>query len=128
MFCNKCGKELIGTPDYCPYCNAPISNAAIQEIKGWNWGAFLLSWIWGIGNNVWIALLAIIPWGGLVMAIVLGVKGNEWAWRAKKWDNIEHFKRTQKTWAKWGIGIFLGIIILNVLLVLLIPNMTYWIR
>ena len=31
-----------------------------KEVHGWNWGAFLLNWIWGIGNNVWLALLALI--------------------------------------------------------------------
>jgi len=82
------------------------SSAVIpEEIRGWNWGAFLLPWLWGIGNSVWIALLALIPYAGIIMAIVLGVKGNEWAWRNKRWDSIEHFKRTQSTWTKWGIGI-----------------------
>lgn len=27
------------------------------ELDRWNWGAFLLNWIWGIGNNTFIALL-----------------------------------------------------------------------
>jgi len=27
------------------------------EIKGWNWGAFWLTWIWGIRNRTWIAFL-----------------------------------------------------------------------
>jgi hypothetical protein len=31
------------------------------EIRLWNWGAFLLNWIWGIGNQTYIALLALIP-------------------------------------------------------------------
>jgi hypothetical protein len=70
------------------------------ELQGWNWGAFLLTWIWGIGNKVWLALLALIPIpiAGLAVAIVLGVKGNEWAWQSKKWDSIEQFRRTQRTW------------------------------
>jgi len=63
-----------------------------DEIKGWSWGAFFLSWIWGIGNRVWIAFLVLIL--GIIWSIVLGIKGNEWAWKNKKWTNIEHFKRT----------------------------------
>ncbi len=74
-----------------------------EEVKGWNWGAFLLNWIWGVGNNVWIALLAFIPFVSFIMGIVLGIKGNEWAWRNKKWDSIEHFKKTQRTWGIVGI-------------------------
>lgn len=69
-----------------------------EEVKGWSWGAFLLSWIWGIGNSVWLALLVFLPIASLVMPFVLGFKGREWAWRAKRWDSIEHFKKTQRTW------------------------------
>ncbi len=70
------------------------------EVQGWNWGAFLLSWIWGIGNNVMIALLAlIIPF----WSIYLGVKGNELAWRSKRYDSVEHFKATQAKWTRWGV-------------------------
>jgi len=72
-----------------------------DEIKGWNWGAFLMSWIWGIGNSVWIALLAMIL--GLIMSIILGIKGNEWAWQNKTWNSVEHFKKTQRTWTRVGV-------------------------
>jgi hypothetical protein len=77
------------------------------EIRGWNWGAFFFGWLWGIGNNVWIALLEFIPYVGFVMSIVLGVKGNEWAWQKKRWDSIEHFQRTQRKWAYWALALFL---------------------
>jgi len=76
-----------------------------QEIKGWNWGAFLLGVIWGAGNNVWWSLLTFIPYFDIIWIFVMGAKGNEWAWRSKKWDSIEHFKNTQKKWRNWGIGI-----------------------
>ena len=76
-----------------------------DELKGWNWGAFLLTWIWGAGNEVWLALLALIPLPmvRLAMAIILGIKGNEWAWQSKKWESIDHFRRTQRIWLIWGI-------------------------
>lgn len=76
-----------------------------QEIKGWNWGAFLLGLIWGAGNNVWWSLLILIPYFDIVWIFVMGVKGSEWAWKSKRWYSIEHFKRTQKKWRDWGIGI-----------------------
>ena len=78
-----------------------------REIQGWNWGAFLLTWIWGLGNNVLLALLTLVPVVGLVMWIVLGVKGSEWAWQQKRWDSVEHFRRVQRTWAKWGVIVLL---------------------
>lgn len=80
------------------------------EIKGWNWGAFFLTWIWGIGNRVWLALIALapIPLAGLVMMVILGIKGNEWAWQSKRWESIEHFRRRQRVWMYWGLAAFLA--------------------
>jgi len=85
------------------------------ELSGWNWGAFFLNWIWGIANSVWIAFLVFVPLLGLVWIFVLGAKGNEWAWQHKKWDSIEHFRKTQKTWAKVGLIVFLAVIALYIL-------------
>ena len=51
------------------------------ELDRWNWGAFFLTWIWGIGNNTFIALLMFVPVVNMVMPFVLGVKGSAWAWR-----------------------------------------------
>jgi hypothetical protein len=92
------------------------------ELQGWNWGAFLLTWIWGIGNRVWLALLALIPIPivGLAVAILLGVKGNEWAWQLKKWDNIEHFRRTQRIWLYWGIASLIAPLVLIIGIILII--------
>jgi Cytochrome oxidase complex assembly protein 1 len=72
------------------------------EIDRWNWGAFLLTWIWGIGNSTFIALLMFIPFVNIVMWFVLGAKGSSWAWQNKRWDSVEDFKRTQRKWAMWG--------------------------
>ena len=82
------------------------------EIDRWNWGAFLLNWIWGIGNNTFIALLMFVPFVGLVMPFVLGAKGSRWAWRNGRWDSVAHFKRVQRLWAIWGAVIWLGMLVL----------------
>lgn len=84
------------------------------EIDRWNWGAFLLNWIWGIGNNTLIALLMFVPLVNMVMLIVLGVKGSTWAWRNKRWDSVEQFQRVQRSWAKWGLIVWLAFIALGV--------------
>ena len=88
------------------------------EIQGWNWGAFFLNWVWGISNRVWIALIVFIPIPLLafIMTIVLGIKGNQWAWQNKRWDSIEHFHGTQRMWRNWGIGLFIASIILGAIL------------
>jgi Cytochrome oxidase complex assembly protein 1 len=83
------------------------------EINRWNWGAFLLNWIWGIGNQTYIALLALIPGVGFIMLFVLGAKGSAWAWRNGRWDSVEHFKRVQRRWALAGVAVWLGALVLG---------------
>jgi Cytochrome oxidase complex assembly protein 1 len=78
------------------------------EIDRWNWGALLLNWIWGVGNNTYIALLALVPFIGVIMMFVLGAKGSRWAWRNGRWDSVEHFQRVQRAWAKWAVIIYIG--------------------
>jgi len=76
-----------------------------DEIRGWNWGAFLLPWLWPFTNRVWVGLASWIPnvpWI-LIVAIALGANGNEWAWRSRKWRSIEQFKAHQRGWAIAGI-------------------------
>jgi serine/threonine protein kinase len=76
-----------------------------EEILGWNWGAFLLPWLWSWTNNVWVGLFSLIPHIGWGMAIALGANGNEWAWKSREWRSIEHFKAHQRGWAIAGIMI-----------------------
>jgi len=100
--------------------NTPIENTSGHgqaatvpaEIDRWNWGAFLLTWIWGIGNNTFIALLMFVPFANLVMPFILGIKGSAWAWRNKRWESVEAFKATQRKWARWGvIGVVLMLLV-----------------
>ena len=79
------------------------------EIRGWSWGGFFLTWIWGIFNRVWLSLLCFVPIISWVMPFVLGFKGKDWAWQNKQWDSIEHFKRVQRQWAIWGLVFFIAI-------------------
>ena len=64
-----------------------------------------MNWIWAIGNSVWIGLLALVPYAGWIVAIVLGIKGSEWAWQQRRWQSVQQFKDTQRVWAYWGLGI-----------------------
>lgn len=114
VFCRGCGREIHESAHICPKCGAlqdvqTISNSVVPDkaipegIKGWSWGAFLLSWVWSIGNKTWIGLLALIPFVGFIMVIVLGFKGREWAWKNKHWSSVEEFNRVQKQWSFWGV-------------------------
>lgn len=104
----------------------PNAQVPEQIAKEFNWGAFLLSWIWGLGNSSFItlviipaALLSFIPFAGFLiqlgLAVWFGMKGNTWAWQNKQFESVEKFNEYQKKWAVAGV-IVLGVsIVLAVL-------------
>ncbi len=86
------------------------------SLKGFNWGAFLLTFIWGIRYKAWITLLAIplmwfqLPLGLnwillLVLQLYCGIKGNEWAYRFDYNKSEYDFKMTQIKWAIFGFSL-----------------------
>lgn len=125
--CRGCGHELHESAVTCPHCGAiqqrtAVSDAAVPDgVKGWSWGAFLLNWIWGPFNGTWVALLCLVPYVGFVMAIVLGFKGREWAWKNKRWDSLDHFNRVQRRWSIWALVIVGGTFVLGILAAIAIP-------
>lgn len=111
MFCGGCGKDAqaVGKPAIHRVGQATAQQDIPDGVRGWSWGAFLLTWIWAIGNNTWIGLLALIPYVNIPVGIWLGIKGREMAWRNGRWDNLEHFLRVQRAWSRWAVGIILTI-------------------
>jgi len=104
--------EMQNTSGQGPAFEAP---AGIGRL---NWGAFAFSWIWGLGNRTYIALLALLPPLNLVMPFVLLFKGDKWAWQNDRWRDLEHFRTVQKHWAiaaavVYGLGaaFFVGIFV-----------------
>jgi len=97
-----------------------------ESLRGWNWGAFYFSWLWAVCNGIYWPLVMLIPFLGLiawpVIAIILGINGNQWAWEKRKWRSVEHFEKVQHTWAMIALWVFLGSIILGFLFVILIAN------
>ncbi|MBA4544624.1 DUF4352 domain-containing protein [Thermoactinomyces daqus] len=56
-------------------------------------------------------MLAFVPIFGFIMNVILGAKGSEWAWKAKSWKSVDHFKSVQRKWAWWGFGVFVLFVI-----------------
>ena len=104
-------QQVLNNNDSLPTVSGEGKDSIVpSEIKGWSWGAFLLNWIWGIGNSTYIALLMFVPFVNIVMPFVLGAKGNEWAWRNRVWRDVEHFKKTQRKWAVAGVALIVLIV------------------
>jgi Tfp pilus assembly major pilin PilA len=113
VFCRNCRQFFHDSASSCPHCGAPRKNGGgasshdaeniPDDVKGWSWGAFLMDWIWAIGNRTWIGLLALIPGVSIIVSFILGFKGGEWAWKNKHWESVEHFNRVQRLWTTWGI-------------------------
>ena len=94
---------------------APLPN----EIRGWNWAAFLLGPIWGVGHRIWwtaIGFLALAPFLNvgprqaalffwLAFMLYLGLRGNELAWRARRWESVDKFVAAQQRWGLWAFGV-----------------------
>lgn len=99
------------------------------EIKGgWNWGGCTMGCLWAFAMNLplWGLLAALGSFCGpigLGIAIVLGLKGNEWAWKNRRFESVEHFQRVQRVWAIVGITLtivfflaYAGIVLLSMFL------------
>ena len=112
-------------PDsYAPANNGAFNNdsgmgdASVlpAELRGFNWGALFGSWIWGLGNSVWLALLCLVPCVGFFMRFFLGARGSEMAWKSKRWESVQAFRSAQVTW-----GVIGGLVTVGSLVFLVIP-------
>ena len=88
-----------------------------------NWGAFWLTWIWGIGNKSWLTFWAFIPYFNIIWMFVCGFKGNEWAWENKNWTSIEEFNQVQKKWATVSNILVLSLFLISLILFAVAYNM-----
>lgn len=88
--------------------NQPIIKLVSDKF---NWGAFFLSWVWGLnyGKNVTLLMIPafFIPPVGLLLSIWFGIKGNTWAWQHTRYKGIQEFHKIQKRWAFAGTSVFI---------------------
>jgi serine/threonine protein kinase len=124
-------------PDELTY---PLTNTSGQgetalvpaEIRGWNWGAFLLAPYWSLAHRTWIGLWCLLlpSLGGWLLGLFrfafgmpqilgivllgsflaefaimlkLGLQGNRLAWKKTPWQTIAQFKSHQRKWAIAGL-------------------------
>lgn len=92
-----------------PLPNQPANTPIPPELDRWNWGAFCLNWIWGLGNSTYIALLIFVPFVNVIVIFMLGAKGSKWAWQNRLWADEAHFIRTQRNWSRAGLTVILSV-------------------
>ena len=89
-----------------------------DELRGMNWGGLLMNIVWGIGMKVpaVYTLLYLVPIVGMFMPFVMLYRGNEWAWKYRKWDSIAHFRKVQERWVWWGVALLVASMLLSMLM------------
>ena len=117
--CQFCGAEINSDAKKCKFCGEWVtedSNSLPKELRHFNWGAFLLNWIWGIMHKKYITLLyfpaCLIPIiGPIGVSVWFGLMGNKWAWQSKEWESPAKFNEVQQNWVRiWLILFILGLI------------------
>ena len=149
-FCPNCHNRLNESSSFCPYCGYRFSgnqqifsgntdnfydyNASAAEnigrdfdvhhppaeLKSWNMGAFVFTFIWGLFNRVYISLISLALWiiqclfGEntavsvscmillLAFSIYLGIYGNSLAYKGGKFKTLEDCLTCQLGWSRWG--------------------------
>jgi hypothetical protein len=118
-----------GIPDEPVTNTSGMRGAEIPEqLRKWNWAAFLVPDIWGVFNGVpWtlaLLVLVIVPFIPFEMRFVLvvgariflGLRGNQLAWQGKKWRSEAHFQVVQRRW------LTVSVILMGILLVLIFTS------
>ena len=94
-------------------------------LNKWNWGAFWLGWIWGVGNGVYWPLICLIPYVGqvatLIIIFILGANGSRYAWE-KYTGTAADFDAKQQSWATAGWIYFVVVIIISIIAVIAIVS------
>lgn len=109
-------------------------------VTGWSFGAFMLSYIWGIGNKTYQVFIGIGIWlacfiigamldssifmfltsiANFAWFIVCGVCGHKWAWnnaiKKNLYTDVREFEAVQKSWDRAGFVWFIIFIVLMAL-------------
>jgi len=130
MDCPKCGAPNPENADTCAYCGNKTWDDAPERIRGFNFGAFTLTWLWAFGHRLdgWgTVMLLLYPFqfwllGRLmassifplfcilgfpliilkwILSFYLGFSGNSLAWKKNQKVDIDIYIRDQKL---WGLG------------------------
>ena len=118
-----------GPNDSGQKANYPPEIAAFK----WNWGPWLLSWVWCFGMKMpaWgaaylgLIVISLVPFVGfiaspitLALTVYLCLSGHKLAWQNRHFaGGLPEYIAVQRAWLKWGIGVFvIGVLLVPALL------------
>jgi hypothetical protein len=70
---------------------------------GWNWGAFMFPFQFGIGTKAYLTLLTLVPILNFIWFFVSGSQGAKWAYDSGYFENVDEFNGAMKSWNRAGL-------------------------
>jgi hypothetical protein len=67
-------------------------------------------------SNLWRFVIFLLWLAQIVLQVSLLLKGNQWAWRARRWESVQSFLAVQKRWTYLFLGMFAVLFIVFFLL------------
>jgi len=116
----------------------PVDADDVATLPRWNWSGFLVPPLFAIVNRLWLWLAAaMIPFvlatfdllpAALLRAVQMAISvtfamsGNPYAWRARRWDDMAHFRRVQRQ-AGW-VALAITVVLTAVLVMAIVATET----
>lgn len=73
----------------------------------WNWGAFMLTLPFAIGNCAYLGLLCLVPGLNFIWCFFAGAEGARWAYESGMFANIDEFNGAMESWNRAGKIMFI---------------------
>lgn len=86
-------------------CNESAED--LEQLKKWNWAAFMFVPVWTLANKLekWTVLF-FIPVVNFFVMFYMGYKGNRLAFARSNIRSVSEFMKLQEYWNKWGLRFF----------------------
>lgn len=97
-------QQPYGQPQQPQYQQYPQQG---QPLTKWNWGAFMMSILFGFGNKAYLTLLCFVPFLNMVWIFISGFKGEEWSWNSGCYDEQKSFRAAMDSWNRAGFVSFI---------------------
>lgn len=89
-----------------PFTDTAGRSILPDEARGFSWGAFFCGPLWGFPYRIWVSILALVPGIGALVWLWMGFNGREMAWRAREWDSVQTFLKSERRWTRVGLVLF----------------------